>query len=89
VFRLIIARHYSYPLKEVVRDEDTVYANWMQFVNALEITKHKYPERDLGHLVEILRDTRRAPEISHTPELTSTWTVKELSFTTCQEADMA
>jgi hypothetical protein len=89
VFRLILSRHFSYPLKGIIPDDDTVYANWMQLVNAIELTKRKYPERDLGHLLGTLRDTQRAPEVSHKPELTTTWTINDLSFITCQEGDMA
>lgn len=89
VRRLIISRHFSYPLKDVITDEDVVYTTWVQFVNAIELTRRQYAEPSLEQLLGSLRDLQRAPEIMHKPEPITTWTINDLSFTTQQAADCA
>lgn len=84
--KLVISRHFSYPLKNVVKEDNAGYANWVQFFNGNELVKRDCPKRGLHDLLQILeRAQRLAGAPAHPPEPTSKWTIDELIFTTRQE----
>lgn len=88
VYKLVISRHDGYPLRDVIADSETFYANWIQFFNANELVKRDCPERKLQNLLGILRKVQNPPESqTHLPEPTTNWTIDELSFVTRQEDD--
>lgn len=85
IYKMIISRHFSYPLKDIIIDNSTVYANWLHFFNANELVKRNYPERSLQNLINILKEVQNPPENkTHLPEPTTKWTINELSFVTSQ-----
>ena len=56
VYRLVISKHYGYSLKDLAHNTETAYANWVQFVNSVELVKKEMPEsRKLGDLVAMLK----------------------------------
>ena len=86
VYRLVISKHYSYPLKEIISGTDSVYANWAQFFNANELAKRDRPDRCLLELIKILREVQTPSEMPrYLPEPTTEWKINELKFTLRQE----
>jgi len=86
VYRMVISRHYSYPLKDVIVDRSVVYVNWVQFFNANELVKKDHPERSLKDIVSALKEVQNMPENqTHLPEPTTRWTINELNFVTSQK----
>lgn len=87
VYRLIISKHYSYPLKDLANSSDTVHANWIQFCNSIELLKMERPDsRKLCDLVATLKRTEApgGPQ-EHLAEPQSEWIINSLKFTTRQE----
>lgn len=87
VYRLVISRHYGYPLKDLAQNTETAYASWNQFFNSIELVKNKLPDsRTLGDLVAMLKKTA-APggQQEHLAEPRSDWEINNLKFTVTQE----
>ena len=87
IYFLIISRHYCYSVKELITTDDTIYANWLQFVNAIELLKLKKTDIQLKDLIEILMKVKsEADNPQHyQPEPRSEWIINELKYTTIQE----
>jgi len=83
VYRLVIAKHYSYPLKSLTHNSDTAYANWIQFFNSIELVKNEIPNgRKLGDLFAMLkREAAPGGQQEHLPEPRSEWVINRLKFT--------
>ncbi len=39
IYRVVIAKHYAYSLKEVAVGADVAYANWAQLINSVNLLK--------------------------------------------------
>lgn len=87
VYRLIISKHYAYPLKDLAHNSDTACANWIQFINSIELIKMENPNnRKLGNLVEMLKMTEAPGGLQeHLAEPRSEWKINKLKFTVRQE----
>jgi hypothetical protein len=84
--RLIVARHYSYPVRDIVRDEDVAFANWNQFFNATQILRQTNAMPKLADLVARLKaDQSPGGRQEHLPEPRSEWGLRDLRFTIVQE----
>lgn len=80
--RIIISKHYAYPLKDLDLDDDTTYANWAQFFNAVELVKKDAVDQPT---LQVVFDTIRGmldtvPPQQHEPEPRSRWKVDDLVF---------
>ena len=87
VYRLVISKHYGYSLKELAHDTETAYANWVQFINSIELVKKEMPDnRKLGDLVAMLK-RMEAPggQQEHLAEPRNKWVINNLKFTVAQE----
>lgn len=87
VYRLVISRHYGYPLKDLAKKPETAYASWNQFFNSIALVKNELPDsRTLGDLVAMLKRTEApsGPQ-EHLAEPRSNWVINKLKFTVAQE----
>lgn len=88
VYRVILTRHYSYPIRDISLDEGVVFANWIQFFNAVSLVKQEFASPSLGDLVGVLMKGIEAAEMQeHFPEPRSEWIIDDLKFTTQQAPD--
>lgn len=86
IFRVIISRHSAYPLKEIVRDENSAFANWPQFYNGIQLVKRDHLSPTLNNLINTLQITQDNPDkVTFSPEPTIKWKLHELAFITTQE----
>lgn len=87
VYRIVISKHYAYPLRDLAYNHDTAYANWIQFFNSIELVKLNCPDnRRLGDLVAMLKRTEAPGGLQeHLPEPRSEWIINSLKFTVRQE----
>lgn len=87
VYRLVISKHYGYPLKDFARSNNTTYANWAQFINSIELVKKEMPDsQNLSDLIATLKRTEApgGPQ-EHLPEPRVEWIINDLKFTVGQE----
>lgn len=85
VYRLVVARHYGFPIAQIDRDEDVAFANWNQFFNAVQLAKQTAAKPVLAHVIRHLRDGEQpGGRQEHLPEPRSEWIIDELKFTTQQ-----
>lgn len=79
---LVLTRHYAHSLRSVVREADTVFANWNQFITGLARVQEMSDETPIvDDLLRALGEIS-TPEIEdYLPEPPSLWTVGSLSFT--------
>ncbi|MDT8840011.1 hypothetical protein ParKJ_21515 [Paraburkholderia fungorum] len=87
IYRLVISRHYSYPLKDLAQNPETAHANWDQFFNSIELVKLEMRGgHTLGDLVVMLKKME-APggQQAHHDEPRSEWIIESLKFTVVQE----
>ena len=87
VYRLVISKHYGYPLKDLAHNTETAYANWVQFFNSVELLKKERPEsRKLGDLVAMLKKMEAPSGLQkHLSEPKTEWVINNLKFTVRQE----
>ena len=52
IYRLVISKHYGYPLKDLALDSNTAYANWIQFFNSIELVKKE--NTNIGKLADLV-----------------------------------
>lgn len=80
--RIIVTRHYSYPIQDIRRDDDVAFANWNQFFNAVELAKESEETPRLASVVRILKENAaRSVKQEHLPEPPSEWIIDDLRFT--------
>jgi len=89
VYRLIISKHYCYPLKDLKYGNDTAYANWIQLFNSIELVKKESPSpesRKLSAIVAMLKrmEAPAGPQ-EHLAEPRTEWIIKNLRFSVRQE----
>ncbi|MGF6872726.1 hypothetical protein [Paraburkholderia sp. MM5477-R1] len=87
VYRLVITKHYSFPLKDVAHKVDTAHANWLQLFNSIELLKLKLPDgHTLADLVAMLK-SMEAPggQQAHHHEPRSEWIIDSIKFTITQD----
>jgi hypothetical protein len=88
IYRLIISKHFSHPLRDICQPEDTAFSSWIEFFNGNALLKTRKCDRKLVNLIQILKEAQSPPQTpTHLPEPTTKWTVNELIFTTHQEND--
>lgn len=87
IFRLVIARHYCYPLKELTQFPQTAYANWLQFFNSVELVKQEFHSRGkLCDLVSMLKRIEASIGIQdYLAEPRTEWVIGDLKFTVEQK----
>jgi hypothetical protein len=81
---LVLTRHFSHPLKDVVKGQSNYHSNWIQFVNAVELCKQGN-KKSVTEVLKSLRDIYAsgfAPE--HMDEPPTRWQLKNLIFSTKQ-----
>lgn len=85
-YRVILARHFGYPVADIARPPDVAFANWDQFYNATLIARQRHEQPALKDLVSILQAGERpgGPRQHHAGPR-SEWIINELRFTTRQE----
>jgi hypothetical protein len=86
IHRLVISRHYGFPLKDLAQNTEIACANWVLFVNTIELVKKEMPnDRKLANLVSKLKvETFSSPQ-EHLAEPRSEWVIRNLKFTIRQE----
>lgn len=86
LYRVIVSKHYASALKDIVRDEDTTYATWPQFFNAVQLAGFERPPvTSLSDLVTIIKkgESPGGPK-EHRPEPPVEWILDGLKFTVGQ-----
>jgi hypothetical protein len=90
VYRLALARHHAYPLREMGQKNDLAYANWIQFVNVLELMKKEKPVHrvlaDVFHFLKKYEAPKGMQE--HLTEPRSRWIIRDVKFTIQQEGNV-
>ncbi len=90
VYRLVISKHYAYPLKSLTFNSDTACVNWIEFFNSVVTVKmKKNKSRKLGDLVTLLKKVDTPddlPEFLSEPR--SEWVINNLKFTIRQECKL-
>ena len=85
-YRVVLTRHYSFPLREVATDGDVAFGNWNQFVNAALLARQQAGTPRLADLVAMLRSSQDAGgRQEHLAEPRSLWVIDDLRFTVEQE----
>lgn len=87
-YRLIISRHYSHPLKDLVRSPDRAGATWNQFFNAVEILRREdeQKQKTLAELLPIIkRHLNSDGKDFFADEPSNEWIIDDLKFTVQQE----
>lgn len=85
IYRMVVSKHYSYPLRDIVSGSEVLYANWAQFFNANELLKNNGAQAGLADLIEIFKDNQElAGTQEYLPEPERRWRVNDLSFITYQ-----
>ena len=86
VYRLIISKHYGYPLQDFAQNADIACSNWIHLFNSIELVKRETPVgRRLTHLVAMLRKTATLVEQEFLPEPRTKWIIRNLKFNVTQE----
>ena len=79
--RVVIARHYCYPIGEIPREDDVAFGNWYMFYNAVMIVRQGRGDPRLSDVVQALRDSEKpgGPQ-EYVVEPETEWNINELSF---------
>jgi hypothetical protein len=83
IYRVIISKHYSHPLKSLNLDADTLHSNWPCLFNAIEILK-SFPstDRNLTNLAITIKDLDYAGNNqTYASEPETSWHINNLKFT--------
>ena len=83
--RVVVARHYCYPIGEIPREDDVAFGNWYMFFNAVAMVRQARPDPRLSDIVRVLRDSEEPggpQEFAAEPE--TEWNIKDLSFVVTQ-----
>lgn len=88
IYTLVIAKHFAYPLKEVLNGEGATFANWAEFYNFNQHLKTSNSKPTLLDLLTLIREIRsKLEKVTHLPEPPTKWQIKELVFTTKPESE--
>jgi hypothetical protein len=85
--RLVISRHYAYPLKDLARGSFAAYGSWAQFFNSIQLVRQQNAERrSLSDLLATIKrgEAPGGPQ-HHLQEPRTEWIVRDLKFTVSQE----
>ncbi|MFC7498447.1 hypothetical protein ACFQRC_04350 [Enterovirga sp. GCM10030262] len=83
---LVLTRHYAHSLRTVVRDVDTIFANWNQLVAATALVREARIETPvIDDLLQALRKLSTPEVEDFLPEPPTMWAVGGLRFTIEQE----
>jgi hypothetical protein len=90
VLKLVLSKHYAYPLGSVMTGDDEAFCNWLQLLNALALMKRDQGSfRTVRGLFGMLQKQNREPKLkSHLPEPPTTYTIGKLAFSIRQESDV-
>lgn len=91
LFRVIVSRHYAFPLKDVAEGADTTYATWPQFYNAVQLATFDAPRsHSLLDLMTALKNGEAPGGVQHhRPEPPTEWNLDNLRFTVGQREGAA
>ena len=79
--RVVIARHYCYPIGEIPREDDVAFGNWYMFFNAVAIVRQRGGDPTVSEVVQALRDSEEPGGPQEYVVGTETeWNINELSF---------
>jgi hypothetical protein len=86
MYRVLLARHFGYPVADLDRQPDFAFANWNQFYNATLQARQTPGQPTLADFVTLLQggESPGGPQHHHAGPR-SEWIINELSFTTRQE----
>ncbi|MHC8299021.1 hypothetical protein [Pseudomonas sp. ZS1P83] len=90
VYRLIIAKHYSYPLKDLTLRTNTAHANWMHFFNSVELIKRqKNTNLKLSDLISMIKktDSPHGTKTHNDEPLSNEYILDELKFKIIHKTD--
>ncbi|MDK2749010.1 MAG: hypothetical protein KYX67_16970 [Brevundimonas sp.] len=83
--RIIVTRHYSYPIQDIRRDDDVAFANWNQFFNVVALAKEREKTPSLASVVRLLKENaERSVKQEHLREPPSEWIIDDLKFSVRQ-----
>lgn len=87
IFRkLIISKHYSHPLRDIISHENEYHCNWPHFFNATLITKNRHTNPKLEEFLRVVYYIQTELKIpTHLQEPNTKWTVGDLTFITRQQ----
>ena len=79
--RVVIARHYCYPIGKIPREADVAFGNWYMFFNAAAIVRQRGGDPTVSEVVQALRDSEEpgGPQ-EYVVEPETEWNINELSF---------
>ncbi|MDR6382082.1 hypothetical protein [Paraburkholderia caribensis] len=88
VLRLIITRHYSFPLADLALDDTTAHGTWLQLVNSLALIRSDAGSAAaLGDLIPQLKKMEAPGGVqTHIDEPRSEWIIDRLKFTIMQKS---
>ena len=88
--RIVIARHYCYPIGEIPREDDVAFGSWDMLYNAVVIVRQTRGDPTLSDVVQVLRDSEEpgGPQ-EHLVEPETEWNINELSFVVRQQGQDA
>lgn len=82
IYRVFITRHYAHPLSDLELNNDTVFGNYLQFLNSAHlIKKNEISNPKLSDLITLLK-TSQSPwgPAHHIDQPESDWIIGELKF---------
>nr|WKF58749.1 hypothetical protein HUO10_003250 [Paraburkholderia busanensis] len=87
VLRLIITRHYGFPLADLALDDTTAHGTWLQLVNSLALIRSDAGSAPaLGDLIPQLKKMEAPGGVqTHMDEPRSEWIIDRLKFTIMQK----
>ena len=84
--RIVVARHFAFPVREIPRAADIAYGNWLTFFNAVQVVKSTYTDPTLSDLMRVLQESEQPSGAQeHYPEPKTQWVIRKLKFTTRQK----
>ena len=87
VSRVVVARHFAFPLLESPNPPDVAHGNWLMFFNAVQVVRNMRTTPTLADLLKALRDSEQpAGRQEHLREPDTEWVLDELRFTIRQES---
>lgn len=82
IYRMIVARHFSYPLRGLPDQQDVAFGNWLQFYNAVELVRIRNEGTSLARVFDTLQASQEpGGRQEHHNEPPSEWVIDDLKFT--------
>lgn len=88
VYRVVLSRHFAFPLKQVIGVGRTAFSNWVQFYNCIQLLKQDGMSPVLADLVRALQRLQAEAEVvTFLPEPKTRYQIDKLGFTVQQRLD--